>query len=115
MQTRLAGGERDAEVEEIANAGVELGVRGEGAYLVELAAETKRFAGVQSDRIEFVWQTVFAKSKQGIPVRVDADVDRRFRGQAAFEPVAGEGCTESPKDRSTGRFLRKKLRAADEA
>ena len=114
VEQRPVGGEGDAEVHHLVARRVELGVGGEGADGVE-AAEGVLAQRLQGHRIEPPGEPLLAEGEQLAGEGVDADVDRRGEGDAAQQPVAGEGGAEGAVEGPAGGVLVGPLGAAHEA
>src|ERR1700681_1739614 len=115
VEARLAGRERDAEVEQLPGFRVDLRVGGEGSHRVQGAVEGEDAAGFQGLRIELPGQPLLAAGQESTAERIDADAERRLQGDAPHQVVVRERSAEGAVERPAGRLLVAELGAADEA
>ena len=77
----------------------------ERAHRIQGAAEVERAAGLQRLRVELPGEPLLAEGEEPAADRVDADVERRFQGDAAHQPVAGKRGAERAVERPAGGLL----------
>ncbi len=114
-ERRLPRREGDAEVEELAARGNDVGVGRQRADRVEPAAEGVFAAAFEGDADRAPREALLAESEQLAGPAVDADVERRLETDAAFQPVAREGGAESAVEGPPGLLFVPPFAAAHEA
>src|SRR3954470_20486034 len=105
VEHRLGGGEIDSEVEQLPRGRIDLRMGREGAHRIERAAEGEGAAGLQRLRIELPGEPLLAEGEEPAAEQVDADVERRFQGDAAHQLVVRERGAERAVERPAGGLL----------